>query len=433
MTSHIKHYIMFLRRGKMSNNLIVKHNKVIEGKYNMTPTEAKLVAKLTSMIEKEDEEFKDYTFKVKNLLQDLGLGENYTLLKKSIKKLITREIEIEEEKRDIITTILSSCVYDRETSTIILSYDPKLKPYFLQLKENFTKYYLENILELKSFYSIRIYELLKQYQNLNERTTTIKDLKKILNIKDKYELYGDFKRRIIKPAVEEINDKTDLKVDFEEIKTGRKVTSIMFLIKKKNNQHKIENEEEDKTENSSRPSKSAQNEFSDDVEYLYKLLPSELQNKANKKFLGNALDQHEKKYIVADIKTAKEKNNIDNFIGYLKASLKKCIENEGCGNGGHFGNHLVSEQEKKKNKKEEKEKQKIIDELESKAKKESYQVINNLSEKEKEEILEELDYDPNDPFKVPPERVLQGYFYNKILKKLKNEYIEDFNQKQSKK
>jgi plasmid replication initiation protein len=66
-------------------------------------------------------------------------------------------------------------------------------------------------------------------------TYTILELRKMLNIKDKYKLYGDFKKRILDIAKEQINssDSAVFNIDFEEIKTGKAVTSIKFFILKK--------------------------------------------------------------------------------------------------------------------------------------------------------------------------------------------------------
>ena len=55
----------------MSNNLIVKHNEIIEGKYNLSLVEIKIIAKLTSSINKDDDEFEVYKFNAKQLLKDL--------------------------------------------------------------------------------------------------------------------------------------------------------------------------------------------------------------------------------------------------------------------------------------------------------------------------------------------------------------------------
>ena len=159
----------------MGNNLIVKHNNVVEGHYKMTVTEVKIIAKLTSMIDKYDEEFKDHIFKIQDLLSSLNLGtKNHAILEDAIDKLLTRKLEIRqlnglvgEKEKKLKTTFLSSCLYDGENGIVTLRYDPCLKPYYIDLKNNFTQYNLENIVNLNSYYSCRIYELAKQYQNAN--------------------------------------------------------------------------------------------------------------------------------------------------------------------------------------------------------------------------------------------------------------------------
>jgi plasmid replication initiation protein len=217
----------------MKKELIVKHNDFIEAKYNLTLTELKIIAKLSSMIQKDDDDFKSYKFTAKELLDDLKLNNNYDDLRDSIKKLLTRLIIIKTEKSVLATTFLSSAEYFKD-STVELSFDKKLKPYLLQLKNNFTMYQFENVVALSSFYAIRIYELCKQYETIKERTIEIKELKEILDIKVKsYNIYNNFKQKVLEIAEREINEKTDIHISFEEIKTSRKVTSIKFIIKSK--------------------------------------------------------------------------------------------------------------------------------------------------------------------------------------------------------
>ena len=213
------------------SKLIVKHNDFIEAKYNLTLTEIKIIAKLSSMIQKGDDDFKNYKFTAKDLLAELKLGNNYDDLRDAIRKLLTRLVIIKTEKSILATTFLSSAEYFND-STIELSFDKKLKPYLLQLKNNFTMYQFENVVALSSFYAIRIYELCKQYSTTEkkERTIEIKDLREMLEIKDKYKKYNDLKKYVLQIAEREINKKTDINISLEEIKTGRKTTAIKFLI-----------------------------------------------------------------------------------------------------------------------------------------------------------------------------------------------------------
>lgn len=123
--------------------------------------------------------------------------------------------------------------YVTKQGKIELSFDPKLKPYLLKLKDNFTTYKLENVIRLKSFYSIRIYELLKQYEKLKERTFSITQLREYLCINnEQYPLYANFKQKVLNIAKNELKDKSDIYFDFEEIKQSRKIEKIKFIIRK---------------------------------------------------------------------------------------------------------------------------------------------------------------------------------------------------------
>ena len=103
----------------------------------------------------------------------------------------------------------------------------------MQLKEKFTRYQLKNILYLSNKHSIRIYELLKQYENIGNRTFTVDEIKEVLFLQDQYNRFYDFERYVLKPTMEEINDYTDLKVSYEKIKKGRSIHSIKYKIELK--------------------------------------------------------------------------------------------------------------------------------------------------------------------------------------------------------
>ena len=114
---------------------------------------------------------------------------------------------------------------------IILRFDPNLRPYLLQLKENFTKYQLENVLSLSSFYAIRIYELCKQYETIKERTIEIKELKEILDIKAKsYNIYNRFKEKVLTIAEREINEKTDISIKFDISVFYLEITDFLVIM-----------------------------------------------------------------------------------------------------------------------------------------------------------------------------------------------------------
>lgn len=223
-------------------SLVVQSNSLIEASYKLTLREKRLILILTSKVEKNDEDFKKYDFSVSELaaLFEIKDDSYYTQVQKITKELMSKVLIIKEDKGLLFINWLSSAKY--EVGNVSLEFSPRLKPYLLSLKKQFTSYTLKNIVQFKSVYSIRIYELLKQYVNTEqkERTIEVEDLRNKLGIteynqqgkiiKKKLKNYADLKRKVILQAQKELINKADIAFFFEEIKKGRKVVAIKFLI-----------------------------------------------------------------------------------------------------------------------------------------------------------------------------------------------------------
>ena len=82
---------------------------------------------------------------------------------------------------------------------------------------------------MKSQYSIRLYEILKSYEYKRKYIFDIDDLKNRLSA-EHYERFPDFKRYVLNTALREISTLSDLKVDYEIIKVGRRFARLEFSI-----------------------------------------------------------------------------------------------------------------------------------------------------------------------------------------------------------
>ncbi|OPA24201.1 initiator RepB protein [Bacillus cereus] len=216
-------------------NIISKSNTLIEANSRLNLVEQKILLCLASNIEPEDRDFKTYTFPIKKFheLLELNGATKYTELSKITKELLSKVIEIRTGDELIQISWLSSAIYNKNKGTIDMRFDPLLKPFLLELSSKFTSYKLANVIKLKSTYAIRIYELLKQYEEIKERTISLENLRYYLGALELYTKYANFKQRILIPSQEELNKKTDISFQFEEIKLGRKVQKIRFIIKSK--------------------------------------------------------------------------------------------------------------------------------------------------------------------------------------------------------
>jgi len=212
--------------------LVVKANQLIEAKYKLGLSEQKIVLSYISRIKATDKDFKEYSFSVDDVKEFLGWSKNtkslYDELYHLSEQIFLKPLGIKEGKAFTYFNWFSKIRFDG--STLTLRSDPDLKPYLLQLKGHFTKYQLKNVVKLKSIYSIRLYELAKQYESIGCRRFGLDELKETLGIKEKYAQYGNFKKRVLEPAEKDINKNTDISISYSTVKTGRKVTGIEFCI-----------------------------------------------------------------------------------------------------------------------------------------------------------------------------------------------------------
>jgi plasmid replication initiation protein len=322
----------------MQNNLIRKSNSLIEASYKLSISQQKLILVLASSIKPEDDNFQPYQIGIKDFANLLGLKSNsiYTEVAKITKDLKSKDLTISTDKSLLHINWLSSVEYFKGSGIIELCFDPKLKPYLLQLKQRFTSYKLKEIIQLKSTFSIRLYELLKQYEKIGERTFGLINLRKFLGIKEKqYALYGDFKRKVLIQAQKELNEKNNISFKFEEIKEGRKVVKLKFLIKTRaikptqpqlpTNNLEMENIFTTETQDKERKA---------NLEKLFEMLPKVFKSKKTiEKLIAENLEKHDFEYVSRNIlytnansKAAKpglQNAKGSNYRNYLSKALKE--------------------------------------------------------------------------------------------------------------
>ncbi len=218
---------------------IVKSNAMIEASYRLSAQEQRILLSAISQI-KHGEKITDqtmYTISVHDISELTGVTANnlYKELEDSALRLKRREIRIPEEangkgkkEKILITCWLQSIQYVPKSGSVQIRFSHDILPYISQLTEQFTIYKLKDVAKLSSSYAIRLYELLMQWNSSGTRTVEIEWLKKTFLIEDKYSRIKDFKARVLEPAIQQINDTTNIWVKWDQKKTGRKVTHLIF-------------------------------------------------------------------------------------------------------------------------------------------------------------------------------------------------------------
>jgi plasmid replication initiation protein len=214
--------------------LIKKSNKLIQARYSLSKNEQRIILYLLQTIQRPDEEFKKYEFMFSELVSLMDINERIVFqeLKSLAKGIRDKGIDLQISSPNDVAFCnwLSWFQIDNVNKKIILRFDPGLKEFLLQLKSYFTTYNIKHVSSFACKHSLRIYELSKQYQKIGKRKISIVELKYFLDIDDFYPRIIDMKKRVINPALKDINQYSDLTVSAKYIKTGRKISHIEFTI-----------------------------------------------------------------------------------------------------------------------------------------------------------------------------------------------------------
>ena len=218
---------------------VIKSNDIIQkARFQLSVQEQKIILYLISKIKPRDKDFKNNVFDIKDFCKICGIdthnGKNYINLKETIKKLADKSIWVKSDdgNRETLYRWLNYAVIDKKSGEIQIQFHELMKPFLLELKSSFTQYELLYILAMQSQYGIRLYETLKSYEFRKEILFNLEDLKEMLMAK-KYDVYNSFKRRVLEIAIREINDFSDINVQYEPIKDGKKIVGLKFLISAK--------------------------------------------------------------------------------------------------------------------------------------------------------------------------------------------------------
>ena len=236
MTSIYLSYIRKINGFVLNKNHVVKSNQVIEASYQLSAVEQRIVLAAISRIPKNQPITDDELYPVSvDELKQLGVHEKtaYRDLKEGINRLYERSINLSIDDKSIKMRWVQEIQFLDSQSVIGIRFSKPILPFISNLSREFTKYALSDIAGINSGYGIRIYELLVQYRQIGKREISVESLRTMLELGKKYPLFADFKKRVIDTAIDQINEYSPLKVTYEQKKTGRKVTHIIFSFKEK--------------------------------------------------------------------------------------------------------------------------------------------------------------------------------------------------------
>lgn len=234
---------------KKREYIVAKSNELVQrSRYKLNVPSQKTMAYIGSMIKPQTSIEKatqqpfelEYEFDIREYCKVCGIyydsGKNYQDVKNILKNLRDTSVWVlREDGTEITIPWLSKVWCNKGKGKAKVRLDEDMAPYLFNLQEKFVAYGLYNVLAMNSQYSIRIYELIKSYSFQKSKTFDLDELKVLLMVEDvkSYANFKDFRKYVLEPAQNEINEYTDIFITYETITKGRKVVKLKFDIRTK--------------------------------------------------------------------------------------------------------------------------------------------------------------------------------------------------------
>lgn len=221
------------------NKWVTKHHFLIEAGYNMTLAEQRVVIAGLSQIDSlrdTPESLKDLEFVINAndfcAQFSLPLDNGYKELKAACKRLATNALTIYDPNNkdgyDYLTSAMGSFEWSSQSRKVRITWHPKMFPYICQLRGQFHSYMSDTVSKFKSQHSLRLFELLIQWETTGFREVQIDWLRERFQLENKYSAVKDLRKWVIEPAMKDINKFSNISVKMGVRKRGNKIIAFQF-------------------------------------------------------------------------------------------------------------------------------------------------------------------------------------------------------------
>ncbi|AEC18535.1 replication protein RepA (plasmid) [Gallibacterium anatis UMN179] len=223
----------------MNDMTVWKSNEIVEAGYRLSLGEQRLILLSLGQLDSRDLTQKHVILYAKDFAKAWGVSDKTAIrdLKLASDRLFDRYITLKNDSKiKKFRWIQSATQYLDGQGAVEFTFSDDILPFLFKLEHslgNFTKYELLNVSGFSSVYSFRLYELAVKMRRMTESKILVEELRRILQVDNKYPEYGEFKRCVISKSLKDINEKSDLLVDIDPIKRGRSIYALRFTIKQK--------------------------------------------------------------------------------------------------------------------------------------------------------------------------------------------------------
>lgn len=240
-----------------TTKIVAQHNNLIEASYTVSVDEKRLLQLAKTKINFQQTPRwgnieVDFTVDEWKDIYPGAHGKAYSDIKKACSTLMKRQVKVRQKEGSRVEEVFNwvdSCLYMPKEGRIRIRFGSTCSDYLTALTRerggDFTLTDIRKLAPLRTFYSIRLYELLQKWSDRGTVYRTVEELKQIFELGDAYRKFYDFERRVLDPAVKEINQHTESNVTYEVKYKGRIAHQIIFEFEKQKRLKFIEDESPD--------------------------------------------------------------------------------------------------------------------------------------------------------------------------------------------
>jgi plasmid replication initiation protein len=291
------------------NQLVVKSNALVNAMQDLSLQGTRFLAYVVSCFPRDIKITPglpyDMTIDVLNFAEsfDIDLKNAYREVELLATQLQKKIIQFKQDDGTRVKVcIITKQKYHDGEGRASIRIDEDLLPHILALREKFTKYKIKDVYQFTSAYTWRVYELLAQNKDIKKREFELEEFKWKVGVTEKYSAIGDLKKRVIEPSVYEINKYSDIKVQYDQVKRGRRVTGFIFYITENQDTKTHQKKVRDKVERAFPPQPPKNPDFALRLREEFKVSPKQADQLARlwegreaqaEKFLARIKHDHE--------------------------------------------------------------------------------------------------------------------------------------------
>lgn len=223
-----------------NTSLVVKSNALINAMFDLSLQGNRFLAFAISLLDRSQtvESGKPVELEIPvlefaetfNVPQNTAYRDIEALADQFQRKIITLQPDQTSDGSRVKVGIVTRQKYFTGEGRILLRFDEELVPHLLGLKEKFTTYRIKDVYQFARASTWRVYELLRQYKDIGKRKIEVDEFKRKVGVSGRYDRITDLKRFVLDPAIHEINMTSDIEIQYDQIKRGRKIVAIQFYI-----------------------------------------------------------------------------------------------------------------------------------------------------------------------------------------------------------